>query len=576
MRKRVFILLSVILALAACTHSSYNTQLVSVDSLLKSHPDSALLQLRTMSFSSEADRMYHTLLLADAANKCYDTLPSDSLLREVAEFYDRHGTSNEQVRAHYLLGCAYRDLGEAPQALDCFHDAIDRADTTATDCDYRLMMSVYGQMAELYHKQNLPHDEIEAQRMSGHYDLLNHDTIGYIRSTELMAKAFGIIGDTAKVLEYIDKSQQLYRELGYPFMAIRENVVVIHYYIQSNQLEKARKLMTEYEEESRLFDDVGNIAKGRESYYYIKGNYFQKCNQLDSSLYYMHKLLLSGNKVDAYRGLFTTHQLFGNSDSVLKYACLYEEALDSLNNIKRTEAVHQMTSMYNYQRYQKIAYQKSEAAEKARSRMKVTIVVFVLIMMSLLFMYMQYRKTKQEEIRQLNNDYGLALLEYNKKTAELEFIRQNDNSLILEKEQEIGLLKEKIRKYQQQQHLIRVSQNLSEFKKSQIIALFKNKSKINLKLSLPDIADWEKLVKCFSQTVPSVYSALGRDVILSPSELRVCILLLAGFKISDMAILLNSTPQSLTNIRSKANKKLFGEDTATTLERNLMKTIGMV
>lgn len=235
-----------------------------------------------------------------------------------------------------------------------------------------------------------------------------------------------------------------------------------------------------------------------------------------------------------------------------------------------------MASMYNYQRYQKIAYQKSEAAEKARSRMKVTIVVFVLIMMSLLFMYIQYRKTKQEEIRQLNNDYGLALLEYNKKTAELEFIRQNDNSLILEKEQEIGLLKEKIRKYQQQQHLIRVSQNLSEFKKSQIIALFKNKSKINLKLSLPDIADWEKLVKCFSQTVPSVYSALGRDVILSPSELRVCILLLAGFKISDMAILLNSTPQSLTNIRSKANKKLFGEDTATTLERNLMKTIGMV
>lgn len=576
MRKRVFILLSVILALAACTHSSYNTQLVSVDSLLKSHPDSALLQLRTMSFSSEADRMYHTLLLADAANKCYDTLPSDSLLREVAEFYDRHVTSNEQVRAHYLLGCAYRDLGEAPQALDCFHDAIDRADTTATDCDYRLMMSVYGQMAELYHKQNLPHDEIEAQRMSGHYDLLNHDTIGYIRSTELMAKAYGIIGDTAKVLEYIDKSQQLYRELGYPFMAIRENVIVIHYYIQSNQLEKARKLMTEYEEESRLFDDVGNIAKGRESYYYIKGNYFQKCNQLDSSLYYMHKLLLSGNKVDAYRGLFTTHQLFGNSDSVLKYACLYEEALDSLNNIKRTEAVHQMASMYNYQRYQKIAYQKSEAAEKARSRMKVTIVVFVLIMMSLLFMYIQYRKTKQEEIRQLNNDYGLALLEYNKKTAELEFIRQNDSSLILEKEQEIGLLKEKIRKYQQQQHLIRVSQNLSEFKKSQIIALFKNKSKINLKLSLPDIADWEKLVKCFSQTVPSVYSALGRDVILSPSELRVCILLLAGFKISDMAILLNSTPQSLTNIRSKANKKLFGEDTATTLERNLLKTIGMV
>lgn len=576
MRKRVFILLSVILALAACTHSSYNTQLVSVDSLLKSHPDSALLQLRTMSFSSEADRMYHTLLLADAANKCYDTLPSDSLLREVAEFYDRHGTSNEQVRAHYLLGCAYRDLGEAPQALDCFHDAIDLADTTAKDCNYRLLMSVYGQMAYIFHKQNLPQDEFTAALDYKKNALLSKDTLNYIRGIELSIKALGLLKDTGNVMKLIKESQKLYKEHGLSYMAIRENIIPIHFLVEKGEFTEALRLMNEYEMESQLFDNDGNIARGREAYYYLKGSYYQKTNNLDSAEFYMRKMLRYGNQADAYRGLLSIFNEKKNADSITKFAQLYEEAIDSINSKRQIETVHQMASMYNYQRYQKIAYQKSEAAEKARSRMKVTIVVFVLIMMSLLFMYIQYRKTKQEEIRQLNNDYGLALLEYNKKTAELEFIRQNDNSLILEKEQEIGLLKEKIRKYQQQQHLIRVSQNLSELKKSQIIALFKNKSKINLKLSLPDIADWEKLVKCFSQTVPSVYSALGRDVILSPSELRVCILLLAGFKISDMAILLNSTPQSLTNIRSKANKKLFGEDTATTLERNLMKTIGMV
>lgn len=576
MRKRVFILLSVILALAACTHSSYNTQLVSVDSLLKSHPDSALLQLRTMSFSSEADRMYHTLLLADAANKCYDTLPSDSLLREVAEFYDGHGTSNEQVRAHYLLGCAYRDLGEAPQALDCFHDAIDHADTTATDCDYRLLMSVYGQMANIFNRQNLPQDELEALERSGHFALLNKDTLNYIRSKELRLKAFDLLGDTSSVIRTCEEARTMYMEKNYYSMAVNSSGMLASIFIHRGELDKARALMQMFEDKSGLFDTNGNIGEDRQIYYNIKGTYYLKVGCLDSAEYYLRKLLPFNYRVAAYRGLLSVYQQKGQVDSAAKFILLYEEALDEQNNRNRTEAVHQMASMYNYQRYQKIAYQKSEAAEKARSRMKVTIVVFVLIMMSLLFMYIQYRKTKQEEIRQLNNDYGLALLEYNKKTAELEFIRQNDNSLILEKEQEIGLLKEKIRKYQQQQHLIRVSQNLSEFKKSQIIALFKNKSKINLKQSLPDIADWEKLVKCFSQTVPSVYSALGRDVILSPSELRVCILLLAGFKISDMAILLNSTPQSLTNIRSKANKKLFGEDTATTLERNLMKTIGMV
>ena len=38
--------------------------------------------------------------------------------------------------AYYLLGRAYHEHGEAPMALQCYHDAIDCADTTAADCDY--------------------------------------------------------------------------------------------------------------------------------------------------------------------------------------------------------------------------------------------------------------------------------------------------------------------------------------------------------------------------------------------------------------------------------------------------------
>jgi len=305
MRKRVFILLSVILALAACTHSSYNTQLVSVDSLLKSHPDSALLQLRTMSFSSEADRMYHTLLFADAANKCYDTLPSDSLLREVAEFYDRHGTSNEQVRAHYLLGCAYRDLGEAPQALDCFHDAIDLADTTAKDCNYRLLMSVYGQMAYIFHKQNLPQDEFTAALDYKKNALLSKDTLNYIRGIELSIKALGLLKDTGNVMKLIKESQKLYKEHGLSYMAIRENIIPIHFLVEKGEFTEALRLMNEYEMESQLFDNDGNIARGREAYYYLKGSYYQKTNNLDSAEFYMRKMLRYGNQTDAYRGLLS-------------------------------------------------------------------------------------------------------------------------------------------------------------------------------------------------------------------------------------------------------------------------------
>ena len=87
----------------------------------------------------------------------------DSVMKEVADWYDRHGTPNERMEAHYLLGCTYRDMGEAPRAVDCYLDAAACADTTATDCDFYTLASIYAQMATLYHQQLLLSNEIEAR-----------------------------------------------------------------------------------------------------------------------------------------------------------------------------------------------------------------------------------------------------------------------------------------------------------------------------------------------------------------------------------------------------------------------------
>jgi hypothetical protein len=53
------------------------------------------------------------------------------------QFFDDHGTPNDRLLAHYLLGRAYHDHGEAPMALECYQNAADCADTTAKDCDYK-------------------------------------------------------------------------------------------------------------------------------------------------------------------------------------------------------------------------------------------------------------------------------------------------------------------------------------------------------------------------------------------------------------------------------------------------------
>ena len=116
---------------------------------------------------------------------------------------------------------------------------------------------------------------------------------------------------------------------------------------------------------------------------------------------------------------------------------------------------------------------------------------------------------------------------------------------------------------------------LSEFKNSPTMEVFRKKCDLRLGLSHPTKSEWKRLIHDFSRFMPLTYSALGGNDILSLYELRVCVLLLAGFNTAEIIILLATSPQSLTNLKSKANNKLFGENSASTLERNLMNSVGL-
>lgn len=107
-----------------------------------------ILLLSCSKQGDEAERMKHQLQKLQAQNKAYIPFTSDSIAKQLTKYYDTHGTTNEQATAHYLLGCVYRDLGEVPHATDCMLTAIEHADTTKSDCDYNLLSTIYGQLAE--------------------------------------------------------------------------------------------------------------------------------------------------------------------------------------------------------------------------------------------------------------------------------------------------------------------------------------------------------------------------------------------------------------------------------------------
>ena len=137
---RILLLLFAVISLTSCHHRQvFRQQLAMADTLMRTDADSAYRLLCRMDLVAirmpEPLRMEHLLLKCNAQNKADLLFSSDSIGLELVEYYDRKGNNNQRMLAHYVLGCAYRDVKDFPSALQCFHAAVAAADTNATDCD---------------------------------------------------------------------------------------------------------------------------------------------------------------------------------------------------------------------------------------------------------------------------------------------------------------------------------------------------------------------------------------------------------------------------------------------------------
>lgn len=213
------ILLCAILVLGACSERrEYREALSRAKAAMGEHPDSALLILDSLGqYEKEFGghfRMQYFLHHTNAQNKTNVTFTSDSLVRVLTDHFDSHGTTNERMLAHYLLGRTLSDMEEAPAALQAYYDAIDCADTTKTGCDYNTLKVIYAQMSRIFHQQNLPHDEIWALQ---HYiDCIQRTSNEeeYIVAKSQLIRPYYLLGEKDTVLQMINDTYQSLKRIG--------------------------------------------------------------------------------------------------------------------------------------------------------------------------------------------------------------------------------------------------------------------------------------------------------------------------------------------------------------------------
>ena len=527
--------------------------------------------------TTEADRNRMSALLdrADSMNRAYIPMTDgiDSLLLQATRFYDHHGTANEQMRAHYLLGCAYRDKGEAPAALQSYQDAVDRADTFSTDCDYPQLARVYAQMAQIFYEQGLYKEQLVFQRQSSRLAWKGKDTLAALMSYAQESQAYRNLNKPDSLLYICEHVSQLYRKYGYSNYSARSLFYTLSTLIHRQEFDKAKNYMQIYELESEFFDPLGNIQKGREIYYRIKGLYFLHTNVLDSAEYYFRKELRDGkdfnNQNAGALGLGELFQRLYQPDSAAKYS-LYAYAMnDSMYARRATKDIERIQAMYNYTRHQEIAHQEQKKANQRTVIIWICIgIIIVICLLTFIIIRELTRKRKMAEQKYLQSLSAIELAQSD--IAKLQTNAETNKELISEKEQIIReqetIMKSLLRRDSNSQSLADRRLNATE-----IYGRFEQLSVIGQK---PTNLEWEQMKEQIFLCYPGFKDLLSKhESTINDKEYKTCLLIRIGIKPTNIGSMLGVASSYITELRTKLLQKLFGISGSSKSFDKLLKAI---
>ena len=486
---------------------------------------------------------------------------NDTLAEALVAYFDRHGNANERMRAKYILGRTYADMGELPRALETYFEAADCADTTASDCDFAKLSRIHAQSADIFHKQIQPRSELKELRLAEYYAKKGNDTLMAIECYAWQIRAYKYLGLHDSVIFIAERSSNLFDMYGWKDRSVQVLANDLSSLIKKGEIVKARKQISQYEISSGFFNADGEIAKGREIFYYLKGKYYLAINQIDSAELLFRKLLLKDKRINsqiaANKGLLEVYEKRAISDSIAKFAKISYALNDSAYLLSEMENVQKLQASYNYEHAKLLAEQKSHESERAYLTIAIIVSLVMVAIVVVFYAFSNYRRKKEEELKQ----YRQNLYNLEKAQTELQELMaietQNAASLIEKKNREILNLQENIEKYQKlnEKHVATLESRLDD---ADIVKHLHGLVDENP----PQIAtqeDFRQLKMLVNEEIPTFYSSLNTpECSLRTIEYEVCLLIRCHFLPSEICKLTGRNESYISNLRKAILLKSYG------------------
>ena len=440
-----------LLSVVSCGQQTADRDIAAADSLSEAAPQRAMTLIDSLEGESTMSKSRHMKLLllkAKVRNKLAMPMSTDSL-KDIADYFDKHGDSNERMLAYYIIGCVYQRSQDAPMALQYFHEAATKADTTDSSCDFLTLHRTHVWSAEILKSQFAFSDAFHENSLAFKYAMKAKDTLNAIITYEQKSNIYNALGLSDSAIFIREKLYGLYSKYGYEKEAVRSLGLLINYGVENKELSDVKHYINLYEHKSGNFNNKGDIKKGVEIYYVAKGRYLAEINELDSAEYYFRKCARTAKNYSdlkyCFDDLADIYRKRNRPDSVAKYADLARMMTDSAYAQMSTEHLQQMQAMYNYNRYR----QTAEEAEKDALRTKyISIIIIMAIMaaaiggaLAVRTYIMRKRRARVDEIK----EYKRKINELEMSRAELESINSGLNAevnrMIEEKTKKIDILK---------------------------------------------------------------------------------------------------------------------------------------
>lgn len=558
--KRIPIYLVLLFVLIACdSRTSLTRMFDSIDSLASSqHPQKALEALDNISpmYASmdKGERMKYEFLYVKAKAKNYESIAHDSVIVDLADYYHNKGNNKEKMEAYYILGIYYKQKGDAPRALVSFSKSLQYADSAR---NIRDMMLVHGMLQEVYEEGGMYTDARREMKLAANYGLKCKDTLAALIYKEFEPWYYLQIRDFDSVEIAANRIYKRSTQVKYG----RPNTLVLSYSVLS-QLEKknwkkAKRYMDIYE---RNFADPTVNTKGRSAILYdYKAKYYAGIGKLDSALHFIHlqqRNRCINNSEQVFRNYMNVYCAMGKVDSVNKYANLFCLCNDSAKANLYAERVTQIKSMYDYTQQQEEAFRQRSKSHRLMAALMLVASLGVIVVLSLVMLISRNRRRHAEAMRIEHNEYARL-------SARYEMVLEQQNMLMLkesEKSEMYDLLQQELEGLRQNMATVSATRNKESQKMMEAEAVERLRELIAAG-GHPSDEEWKELSKVFEEYDNGFSKWLAdQSGKLNRREMRLCMLSRLHFQPSEAAVLLVTTRQNVTNMRSRMMPKVFGEE----------------